>query len=60
MDTAASSRDDLSPPVGRSIGALVAERRMSWRETLDNSVLATAALLGAAAVVLTARGLRRH
>jgi hypothetical protein len=60
VSTAGLSGNDLSPPVARSVGAVLADRPLSWREVLDDSALVTAALVGTAAAVVAVRVLGRR
>jgi len=61
VDPAGSAgSDDLSPSAARSMAALLHRRPLSWRELMDDSALMTSALLGAAAVGIGARALRRR
>ena len=57
---ASSSSDDLSPSGARSVAALFRRRSLSWREAIDDSALLASVVLGAAAVALGVRVLRRR
>ena len=57
---ASSRSDDLSPSGGRSVAALFRSRSLSWREAMDDSALLASAFLGAAAVAVGVRLLRRR
>ena len=59
--SAASRRsDDLSPSGARSVAALFRRRSLSWREAIDDFALLASAFLGAAAVAVGVRLLRRR